>query len=46
MWATMKALVDHEIFPRLEAIGLAKRLSHWVMDEYAPLIEEHLSRDS
>lgn len=44
MWATMKALVDHGIFPRSQAIGLAKRLTHWVMEEYAPLIEKHLSR--
>lgn len=42
MWATMKALIDHDVFPRPQAIGLAKRLSRWVLDEYAPLVEKHL----
>lgn len=43
MWATMKALTDHQIVPRGEAIGLARRLAAGVMAEYAPLIERHLS---
>lgn len=46
MWATMKALIDHEVFPRREAIGMAKRLTAWVMGEYAPLIQRHLDRET
>lgn len=44
MWATLKALIDHEIVPRREAIGLAKRLSTWALDEFAPLVEKHLGK--
>lgn len=44
MWATMKALIDHDVFPRGEAIGLARRLAAGVMTEYAPLIERHLAQ--
>lgn len=42
MWATMKALTDHNVIPRGQAIGMAKRLASHVMAEYAPLIQKHL----
>ena len=42
MWATMKALLDHKIVPRPQAVGLAKRLASGVMAEYAPLIQGFL----
>lgn len=38
MWATMKALLDHSVVNRPQAVGLAKRLASSVMAEYAPLI--------
>lgn len=44
MWATMRALLDHEVVPRHQAIGMARRLARQVMDEYAPLIVEHTKR--
>lgn len=46
MWATMKALTDHDVFPRREAIGLAKRLTVWVLEEFAPLVEKHLQKEA
>ncbi len=46
MWATMKAILDHGLYPRPEATGLAKRLAHWVMDEFAPLLEKGLGGNS
>lgn len=46
MWATMRALLDHEIVSRPQAIGLAKRLASGVMSEYAPLVEKMLGRET
>lgn len=38
MWATMRALLDHNVVSRPQAVGLARRLASAVMAEYAPLI--------
>jgi len=43
MWATMRALLDHQVFPRAQAVGMARRLASKVMKEYAPLIANHTS---
>jgi len=46
MWATMKALIDHNVVPRREAIGMAKRLTSWTMTEFAPLVDKWLAREA
>lgn len=46
MWATMRALLDHQVVPRQQAIGLARRLASGVMTEYAPLLESYLGRET
>lgn len=44
MWATLRALLDHDILPRPQAIGLSRRLAYQVMAEYAPRLDRYTSR--
>ena len=44
MWATMRALLDHCIVPRGQAVGMARRMASKGMGEYAPMIVEYQRR--